>query len=181
MACRSTCQNRPSIPVGTAHLKTQPFRLSRTQLAYLASEEFLRSFWWIVAIVPTFGVLMIAFGHGLMQPIGLFGIAWPFSVPARGVIATSKTSKLFMAGCYAEIDETQLTFYEQELKPIRKRWQIPLNRIRDIVERRGCYLIRTTRLEFIPVPLSAFETDHDRAEFVRIIAHAVEARLSAAE
>jgi hypothetical protein len=157
-------------------VKTLPFKLTRTQLAYMASEEWFRSLWFIAAIVPLFGVVMLIFGVGIMKIIGLFAIAWPFSVPARGVLSTSKPAKLFTSGCFAELDEQFLTFYEVTDEPVAKRYKISVNRIRDMVERRDFYLVRTRRLEFAPIPLSAFESDADRANFVRGIAQAVERR-----
>src|SRR5277367_2984479 len=46
---------------------TKVYRISRTELARIASEEYLRTFWWIVAPVPIAGILAIVFGAGPLQ------------------------------------------------------------------------------------------------------------------
>lgn len=160
-------------------MKTRPFQIPRLRLAYLAAEEYVRLLWWIVIVPPAFGVVAFFFGSGLMQAAGLAGILWPISIPARGIVSTTKAGRLFTSGCFAELNEQCLTFYDSSTKREKPlRWLIPLIQVRDVVERREFYLVRMRLLGFVPVPLDAFESDEDRAKFVRIIAHAIEERHS---
>jgi len=148
-------------------------------LAYLAAEEFLRLLWWIVIVVPLFGIVALVYGRGILQAAGMAAILWPISIPARGILSTTRAGRLFTYGCFAELDDQNLTFYDSSGKRERPlRWKIPLYTVRDVVERHDFYLVRMRLLWFVPVPLSAFESDDDRACFVRIIAHAIEARTS---
>jgi hypothetical protein len=166
------------MPKSRQPLKTRPFQVSRTRLAYLAGEEYLRTLWWFAGTVPVFGILMLIFGRGALQIIGLMGILWPISIPARGIVSTGKAGKLFSRGCFATLDEENLTFYDTSDRPTPLRWKLPLSQVRDVVERRDFYLVRMRLLSFVPIPISAFECEEDQATFVRTIAHAVEMRQS---
>lgn len=157
-------------------MKTLPFQIPRIQLAYLASEEYLRSLWWFAATVPVFGILMVIFGQGILQIIGFTALLWPFSIPARGIASTSKASNLFSQGCYGELSDEYLTFYDTSNRPTPLRWKIPLSHVRDVIERREYYLVRMRRLGFVAIPVAAFDSESDRAGFIRTIAHAVEVR-----
>ena len=74
-----------------------------------------------------------------------------------------------------------LTFYEVSDMPTPLRWQIPLVRVRDIIERREFYLVRMRKLGFATIAVDSFESDEDRASFIRIVAHAIEARQAEVE
>ncbi len=169
----------PSPYTRSETLKTRTFQIPRLRLAYLASEEYIRTLWWFAATVPSFGLLMVVLGHGLMQVIGFTAILWPLSLPARGILSSGKASSLFAQGCFAEIDDEFLTFYDTSDRPTPLRWRLPLTNVRDVVERREYYLVRMRLLSFVAIPLSAFENEEDKANFVRIVAHAIEARQSA--
>lgn len=159
-------------------LKTEPFRISRLQLAYLASAEYLRTLWWVIAVVPVFGIICVIFGRGLLQVIGFTAILWPFSIPARGILATGKSAKLFQDGCWAQIDQEFVTFYGATDRVPQLRWQLPLRSIRDVVCRGPLLLIRTRRLGIAPIRLDAFTDEASLNGFRDSIAEAIKARLN---
>ena len=101
---------------------------------------------------------------------------WPVSIPARGIVSTTKASRLFAQGCRAVLDDEFLTFYDTSSRPKPLRWRLPLIRVRDVVERRNYLLIRMRKLDFVAIPKNAFETDDDRAVFERMIGQAIERR-----
>jgi hypothetical protein len=161
-----TCQNLEG-DVTVTPLKTRPFQIPRLRLAYLAGEEYLRTLWWIAATVPTFGIVMLIFGDRLMQVIGMMAILWPISIPARGIVSSGKAGSLFTRGCFAELDDQYLTFYDTSNRPRPLRWRVSLEEVRDVVERRDFLVVRMRRMGFVAIPLSAFQSEDDRAEFVR--------------
>jgi hypothetical protein len=137
--------------------ESEPYRVSRTDLARIASLEYLRTFWWVVIGIPLFGVIALIWGQGLLQVIGMFALLWPFSIPARSILTTTKASKLFAGGVQLVVFEDRLEFRGQALgksgKPLRM--VVPLDTVRDLVLRGRFYLVRTIRLEIAPVPFDA--------------------------
>jgi hypothetical protein len=157
-------------------VKTQPYRISRTRLAWLASEEYLRSFWWFALTTPIAGIFLMVYGQGFLPAVGLMGFAWPFSIPARAVLSSSKASRLFTNGCLAEVGDEFLTFYDTSDRHPPLRWRLPLVRVRDVVIRGDCLLVRMRKLGFAPIPVLAFETDENRNAFLGLIGKAIEER-----
>lgn len=137
---------------------SEPYRVSRTDLARITSLEYLRTFWWVVIGIPLFGVIALIWGQGLLQVIGMFSLLWPFSIPARSLLTTTKASKLFTGGVQLVVFEDRLEFRGQALGKSGKRLRlvVPLETVRDLVQRGQFHLVRTNRLEFAPIPLSAF-------------------------
>jgi hypothetical protein len=133
----------------------------------MASMEYLRSFWWLVATVPLFGILALAFGYGPLQAIGMFALLWPFSIPARSVLSTRKASKLFSKGCRLVAYDDRLEFQGETPGPAGKplRMVVPTDGVRDVVRRGENLLIRTLRFGFVPVPVSAFGDEGEAEAF----------------
>lgn len=137
----------------------------------MGAKEYLRTFWWMVAVVPAFGVAALLFGNGILQAIGLMAILWPISIPARSVVSTAKASRLFSSGVRMVLFEDRIEFQGQTPGPNGKplRMTLPLGNVRDVVRRGDWLLVRTMRLEFDPVSASAFESDTDREAFLHRI------------
>ena len=145
-------------------IQTSEYRVSRSELALLASGEYLRNFWWFVLVTPLFGVLAFVFTSGLLQVIGLMAILWPFSIPARAVLSTSKSARLFRS-CYMKADEDAVTFYGSETQPKQLRFQVPLAAIRSVRETRDFVILQTRRYGFAPIRVNAFSSEDDRLSF----------------
>ncbi|AIE88187.1 hypothetical protein [Fimbriimonas ginsengisoli] len=139
-------------------IETSSYRVSRTELTNLATAEYLRQFWWFVAVTPVFGLLALIFGSGPMQAIGMFAILWPFSIPARSVLSTAKTSRLVSGGCRVRINDDLLEFLGEKPGPSGKpyRMVIPFVNVRELVRRKEFLLVRTRQLAFVPIRLDAF-------------------------
>lgn len=149
--------------------ETSSYRLTRTDFARLAAVEYLRSFWWFFAIIPLFGLILIIFTSGLLQVIGMTAILWPFSIPARSVLNTTKASRLFTGGCRLAVFEDRLEFRGE--KPERKsgkplRLIVKENEIRDVVRRGDYLLVRTYRLRSAPVAVAAFADETQMQAFI---------------
>jgi hypothetical protein len=144
-------------------LETASYRITRTEMARIASLEYLRSFWWVVIGIPLFGIFALIFGQGILQVIGVSALLWPFSIPARSVLATSKPSRLFAGGVRMRLYDDRMEFLGETPGKNGKpyRMTLPLDAIRDVVQRGDFLLIRTFRLGFLPIRLAAFRTAED--------------------
>lgn len=158
----------------TQPIQSVRFRVPRYVLARLASEEYVRTFWWFVIPVPAFGVIALAVGQGILQVVGMFAVLWPLSIPARSVLVTSKVGRALAAGLVLRLDNEKLQLVADD----GGGSQLSLAAVKDLVLRNGFFLIRMRTTGFIPVPVDAFSSDEDRQRFVSGIAAAVDARLN---
>lgn len=133
------------------------FTISRLQLARLSALEYVRSFWWFIGVIPLFGFIAIAFTSGLMQVIGVFAVLWPFTIPARAILTTTKSSRLFTGGCKLIAHDDRLEFQGQS--PLKNgkypRMILSFGDIRDVIPRKNYLLVRTIRLGMLPIPNEA--------------------------
>ena len=150
-------------------IETQPYVVPRLRLAYIAAEEYVRSFWFFVLGIPLGGVALVAFGDRSMQVIGMFALLWPFSIPARAILITNKASRLFASGAWMRAGEEEIEFLGTKPGANGKPLRMAISRdlIRDVVTRQGMYLVRTYRLNFAPVDPSAFRDEPSRDAFIR--------------
>jgi len=140
-------------------LRTDEFRVSRLSLAYLAVAQYVRTYWWFVAIVPGFGLLCLLFGPGVMKAMGLMAFLWPFSLPARAIFATSKTGKLLERGAWASLEGGTLYLHGLEGGGLK----LALASVRRVERRRGFLVLVLSRGDFIALPSSATPDPFARA------------------
>jgi hypothetical protein len=132
-------------------LTSKKYRVSRIVLARLAAEEYVRTFWWFVLIIPIFGVICLAFGSGLLQVIGFMAVLWPFSIPARAVLSSSKAAKLLTRGTWVKLENGTFFFSAEDGKGLK----LSLSSVRDVVVRGDYALVRMRRFGFIPIARAA--------------------------
>jgi hypothetical protein len=150
-----------------AVIQTKPYVVSRLRLAYIAAEEYFRTFWFFVIAIPIGGIALLVLADPTLRAIGLFAILWPMTIPARSIIISTKASRLFASGVVMRAGDEEIEFLGTKPgkngKPLRMA--IPRSIIRDTVYRQRMLLIRTYRLAFIPVDPEAFEDEAARVEF----------------
>jgi len=102
--------------------------------------------------------------NGLMQIIGMFAFLWPFSIPARAVLTTTKSSRLYTQGCKLFFYEDRLEFIGQEaLKDGRyPRMIVPFHDIRDVIRRGDYLLVRTVKLGMLPLSAAALTVEQEK-------------------
>ncbi|MCB8932829.1 MAG: hypothetical protein M9921_15330 [Fimbriimonadaceae bacterium] len=143
-------------------LRTRPYRISRASLAYLAAEEYVRRFWWIVGIVPAFGVgTLLLLDHPMAKVFGMTAVLWPISIPARGVIAAIRQGKRFDHEVFLEAGPDLLRFHRAD----GGGWKLRTGAVRRVARFQGFLVLRLSGLGFVPVPLNAFESEADRLQF----------------
>lgn len=160
-----------------AVIQTRPYVVSRLRLAYLAAEEYFRTFWFFVVAIPLGGIALLAFGDPTIKAIGVFALIWPASIPARAILISTKASRLFSNGVMMRAGEDEIEFLGTKPgkggKPMRLA--IPRTLIRGgLVRRQGMFLLRTYRLTFVPIDPEAFESEADQKAFEASLMHVAE-------
>jgi hypothetical protein len=129
-------------------LSDQPFRVPRFILGRLAAEQYIRSFWWFVAIPPAFGVVCLFSGSQVLYAIGTFGILWPATVPARAVVITRKSARFFSQPTRLHISDKTVYFSHDAGDGMK----LSLASVRKIEERHGYILLIYGIGEFVAIP-----------------------------
>lgn len=142
----------PQVPVATE------YRVPRTVMARLAMMEYLRRFWWFALVPPVFGVLALSSGwQGMLLP-GFIALLWPFTIPARAVLATWKAGKFFERGVLVYLQDGKLMFVgTQGAKGMR----LDLNSITSVGETARYLLLRFRHMGFVPIDRAALVIDPD--------------------
>ena len=138
-------------------MRSESYQIDRFTLATVATREYLKQFWWYVAIIPTFGLLCLIFGYGPIQVIGVTALMWPLTIPGRAALTTGKTGRLFAQGTYVTWDDRALYFHATDGGGMKLEWAV----IRKVVINGNFLVFRTRRLGFIPIPLASI-TDSQR-------------------
>ena len=124
--------------------------------------EYARQFWWYVATIPVFGLVLMVVGDGSMRAIGMMGMLWPLSLPARALFATRKSANLFVKKTEAEVREDGVYFKPETGQGLR----LARTSVHDVFMRKEWVIFRTRKFQFIPVPRNAF----DEADLAKITA-----------
>lgn len=150
-------------------LVTNPYKVSRVRLAYVASEEYIRTFWYWMISIPIAGIAFLVSGIPTLQGIGVFALMWPFTIPGRALLISTKASRLFNSGVVMRVTENEIEFLGQTPgasgKPMRMA--IARDMVRDVQVRQGVMILRTFRQAFAPIDPAAFGSDEEREQFVR--------------
>lgn len=159
-------------------ITTKVYRLSRTELARITSEEYVRKYWFFVAPVPIIGLIALITATGPLQVFGMLALLWPFSIPARSVVVTTKVSRLFTGGCHVEATSDEVVFIGEYHDMKRLRYPISTDRFQEAILRRDMILLRMRMPGFAPIKVEAFNSESDRDAFLKMINDAVAARLA---
>ncbi len=115
--------------------------------------------------IPIFGVVALVFGHSqILVAIGFFAILWPFSIPARAILITSKSARQFMKGTWMSLEDGFFYFHGTD----GTGFKLPLEKLRKVVKRQGFYLLKLQAMSFIPIPESAIRSPEDRQKFEQV-------------
>ncbi|MGV3617088.1 MAG: hypothetical protein ACO1SV_17310 [Fimbriimonas sp.] len=152
-------------------IETRPYVVSRLRLAYIAVEEYVRTFWYFVLAVPLGGVGLLFIDERTIQAVGFLAILWPLSIPTRALLITTKASRLFTSGAYMRAGDEEIEFLGTSpgAKGKPMRMALPRHMIRDVVRRQGMLLVRTYRLTFAPVDPEAFPDEASQTEFIEAL------------
>jgi hypothetical protein len=132
-------------------VRSGEYQIDRFTLARISVNEYVRQFWWYIAIVPLFGLAAVIFGFGPLRVIGVTAMLWPLTIPGRAALTTGKAAKLFRAGTYATWDASAIYFHAVNGGGMKLEWTA----VRSVVETGGFLVFRTRRLGFVPIPLTA--------------------------
>ncbi|MBS1716438.1 MAG: hypothetical protein JSS72_01750 [Armatimonadetes bacterium] len=143
-------------------IESEPFALSRTQLAYAAGWLYVRLFWPILLAVPSFGVALLVFGSKdpVLRYFGLVCFLWPFSIPARAVMNTTKTIRLLGHETRVQIGEGELRFLGESGKGLK----LSKKSIWRFTTSLNFYALVTRKFQIAFVPKSALPTIENTAQ-----------------
>jgi len=157
-------------------ISTKVYRLSRTELARVMSEEYVRKYWWFAVPIPITGIFFLSLTTGPLQALGMLMLLWPFSIPARSVVFSTKASRLFTGGCHVEATPEEIVFIgEYNKNQKRLRYVISTDRIKELTERGDVLLIRLRTPDVAPIKLDAFG-EGEREEFAKLVEDAIKSR-----
>jgi hypothetical protein len=136
--------------------------VSRLQLARVTGLVYLRKAWWLILPFPIFGIwLLRSTEDRLLQYLAFVAIFWPFTIPARAVVVTSKASKRLLQETWAILDADALYLYG----PDGNGTKVPLERITGVRRSLGLLVVELKHYVFVLVPLAAFESIEDLVAF----------------
>ncbi len=135
--------------------RTEPFRIPRYLLARLSAEQYVRSFWWFVLVVPLFGILALFSGSAIIQAIGIFAILWPITIPARAVLGGWKAGTFFSGGVSLEVSDRTLYFHGTAGDGMK----LSMDAVRKAEVRHGFLLLSFGIGEFVAIPATALATN----------------------
>jgi hypothetical protein len=126
----------------------QPFQIPRYILARLAAEIYVRSFWWFIIIPPVFGVICLFSGSQLLYGVGMLGVLWPITIPARAAFISAAAGKFFSKPVRVVLSANTLYFYGSESRGMK----LSLANVRKIEERHGYILLIYGIGQFAAIP-----------------------------
>ncbi|HTQ10869.1 MAG TPA: hypothetical protein VMI31_12405 [Fimbriimonadaceae bacterium] len=142
-------------------IRSKVFTITRPQLVRAASEQYLRRMWPVFVAFPVFGLLAMIFGGNiLLRAIGFLAFVWPFSIPARVVMASWGKAKLLMRRTSVSLEERTLYFHDEEGGGM----MLPLDQVRRAHRRGPYYVFETRAFNFALIPVDAIK-EPDRASF----------------
>ncbi|HVT14326.1 MAG TPA: hypothetical protein VHE55_18830 [Fimbriimonadaceae bacterium] len=142
-------------------LRSKVFTITRPQLVRAASEQYLRRMWPVFVAFPIFGLLAMIFGpNQFVRAVGFFAFIWPFSIPARVVLASWGKAKRLMQPTWVLLEKGVLYFHDDKGSGMK----LPLDQVRRVDLRGPYYVFETRNFNFALVPLDAFD-ENERAAF----------------
>jgi hypothetical protein len=151
-------------------IETNPFRVSRLQLARVTSLVYLRKAWWLMLPFPIFGLwLLMNTSDRLLQYVAIVAIFWPFSIPARSILITNKASKRLLQETVAVLDDEALYLRDSTGGGTR----VPLERVTGLRRSMGLFVVELKHYVFVLVPIDAFSSLEDETAFEQRIRAAV--------
>jgi len=142
-------------------IRSKVFTITRPQLARAASEQYLRRMWPVFIAFPVFGVLAMVLGTDIyLRAVGFFAFVWPFSIPARVVMASWGKAKQLMRPTSVSLEDGVLYFHDETGGGMK----LPLSQIRRANKRGPYYVFETRAFNFALIPVDAFE-ERDRPGF----------------
>jgi len=147
-------------------LRSKPYKIPRSTLALWSAREYSRRFWWCFIAIPVAGLIaVLGSEYRLLQGLGLFGVLWPLSIPARSVLVTAKAAKRWLQETTLVVEGQHIYFISDDPKV---GMRLKIESIRYITDRGSCIVVDLPRFNLLFVPKSAFETPEDAIRFLNL-------------
>jgi hypothetical protein len=146
-----------------SRIETKTYQISRLQLAYWSSFEYVRRFWPGFIAFPISGlVLFFTVAFPPIKALGMLMILWPISIPARSILITTKASKRAMLPTKLIAEGNHVYFVTE---PATLNYRISVDTIRDVKTRVEYVVIELWKYRLVMVPYSAFSSPDEIKEF----------------
>lgn len=147
-------------------LRSKPYKIPRSTLALWSAREYARRFWWCFVAIPVAGLIAL-FGseYRLLQGLGIFGVLWPLSIPARSVLVTAKVAKRWQQETTLAVEGRHVYFISDDPKV---GMRLKIDSIRYITDRGAYLVLDLPKFNLLFVPKSAFETAEDVSRFLSL-------------
>lgn len=147
------CNEEARYPERVATPLSEPYRLTRSQVAFWGAREYVRRLWWAFVAIPLSGVLLLIFAqHPVMQVIGFMSIIWPLTIPARSTLATRGAARRLTLPTRLLRDDEYLYFATE---PRDRSFRARLDAVRSATVRSDALAIEIGPLRFVFVPVRA--------------------------
>jgi len=145
-------------------IRTKEFSLSKTEFFIITTINYFKSRWWLVTLLLL--VLLYTIASHLRLVLSLAIIAYLFWITVYfWLFANSKENKIFFKKRYYEIDDEFITGYIED----GSFSKIKLSNIVKVVKTKKYYLLYTSQIQFIYLPLSIFTSENDVINFNSIL------------
>ncbi len=157
-------------------LVSQPYRISRTELARTGAVQYIRTFWFLLIGIPITGICLFVFIHTrLGLAAGTVCLLWPISIPGRILIVSWRKTGVLQGQTVAEVSTHEMVIKSFDGS---KGTRIPRHWLRKFWTFGDLYVLEGGRFQFVLVRRSAF-TPQQQASVTSILQEWVETRLKA--
>lgn len=146
--------------MASVNLASEPFRITRLELARTGALQYIKTFWFILAGVPIAGILLLIFMPSKFGiAFGLLFLAWPLTIPGRVALVSWQKGNLLLKPTIAEITPNAILLRDEDSgKGIR----VPNDWIRKVWTYADLYVIEGQRFKFVMLRKSAFPDGHEK-------------------
>lgn len=140
-------------------LQSQEFSVRWAFLARWTAREYFFRLWWWFAAIPISGVILLAVGRGenqLMTGLGMFGVLWPFTIPARAGFITRKPSRFTAKPQILSIEGDHGYLIPSDGS---QGMRFQLSNLRTVTERFDVVALEIQNLRFVFVPTFALTAE----------------------
>lgn len=139
--------------------QSQEFSVRWAFLARWTAREYFFRLWWWFAAIPVSGVILLVVSGGqnqLMTGLGMFGVLWPFTIPARAGFITRKPSRFTAKPQILSIEGDHGYLIPSDGS---QGMRFQLSNLRSVTERFDVLALEIQHFRFVFVPTFALAPD----------------------
>ena len=116
--------------MASVNLESEPFRITRLELARTGALQYIKTFWFILAGVPLAGILLLIFMPSKFGiAFGLLFLAWPLTIPGRVALVSWQKGNLLLKPTLVRLLGRRVGVCQVHLYAGNCRLLLPLGRV----------------------------------------------------